>query len=133
MAGIGAGGGATTTFSPSGTMNTRVSAGDQADAYSGGDGYDPYAFIKKLRADKEQSRREAAMWDEGRAERRDFQTNALSAAPEDPHMAALSAARTQADVSDYLQGRKEAGIERTRQDMIQRTRNDPSAMPVMVK
>jgi hypothetical protein len=67
MAGIGMGG-ATTTFD-GGTMNTRVTAGAQADAYGGGGGYDPYEFVKKLRADKERSRREGVMWDEGRAER----------------------------------------------------------------
>jgi len=79
------GNGATTTFSGN-TMNTRVSAGNQLDSLGGGGDWDPYAMIKKLRADKEQARRSAMEWDAKQAEKADFQQNALSAggAPPNP-------------------------------------------------
>lgn len=130
MAGsLGAAGGARTDFD-TGIMRTRVSAGDQATALGGDSFGDPYAFIKKLRADKEAQRRAAAEWDADQARREEWKDTALSAAPPDAHGEAMSAARTQADVTDLLQGRREAGVERTRGEMVQRTLDDPSAMAV---
>lgn len=76
------GNGATTTFSGN-TMNTRVSAGNQLDSLGGGGDWDPYAMIKKLRADKEQARRSAMEWDAKQAQKADWQQNALSAAPQE--------------------------------------------------
>jgi hypothetical protein len=128
MAGsLGAAGGARTNFD-TGIMRTRVSAGDQATALGGDSFGDPYAFIKKLRADKEAQRRAAAEWDADQARREEWKDTALSAAPPDAHGEAMRAARTQADIADLLQGRKEAAVERTRQRMLARTDADPSSM-----
>jgi len=97
-------GGATTDFTPGGTMRTRVSAGNQLDALGGGDDYDPYQFIKDLRRDKENARREGLEYDDRRAQKLDFRENALSSRA-DPNANLKEAAEREALLANIAESK----------------------------
>lgn len=60
-------GGATTSFPTPTRMVTDVNAGDQSSALMGG-GWDPLDLVRRLRQDKEASRRDAFRWDRQQAQ-----------------------------------------------------------------
>lgn len=84
-------------------------AGDQADAFDS----DPYRDAKDLYSWKQQQ-------DLDMQNKREFQNEALSTAPQDPYKQAMTAARAAADAESYMSGQKIADAERTRQDLYYR-------------
>lgn len=58
--------------------------------------------------------------------KRDFQQNALSAAPRDQYSETMTAARAAADAQSHMQGKKIADAERTRLRLLDQSRSEPN-------
>ncbi len=97
-------------------------AGDQAGAFDPMGMYsDMMGAQKDLYSWKQQQ--DMAMQDEMR--RKAQIAGSLQAAPKSEYAQTMSAARAAADAESYMSRQKEADVERTRQEMVQRTMNDP--------